>query len=106
MLLSLSALTSLDPASSLFASSLPLSAALLGLVQVGISQETPVKLFNAKPCFCHRLHGFPVLSNALRPALMAPWFAFGPSLWWEGPVVPFGFGAPLVSPSLHLTSQR
>lgn len=52
-----------------------------GAVQRGISQVTPVKLFNLKLPFCHLRQGLPVRSRARRPALMAPWLALGPSLW-------------------------
>lgn len=51
-----------------------------GAVQRGISQLTPVKLFSLKLPFCHLRHGLPVRSRARRPALIAPWFALGPSL--------------------------
>lgn len=50
-----------------------------GAPQVGIDHCTPVKDFKLKVAFSHRLHGFPVRSKARRPALMAPWFALGPS---------------------------
>src|SRR3569833_2031536 len=55
-------------------------ASLFSPVQRGISQTTPVKLLSLKPPFCHRRHGAPERSRARRPALMAPWFALGPSL--------------------------
>ena len=45
-------------------------------------QETPVKLLTANCLRPHLRHGFPDLSRARRPALIAPWFAFGPSLWF------------------------
>lgn len=48
--------------------------------QLGSSQETPVKLLTEKPFLCHFRHGVPVLSSALRLALIKPVFAFGPSL--------------------------
>lgn len=48
--------------------------------QLGSSQATPVKLFNWKPLRCHLRHGVPVLSRALRLALMKPVLALGPSL--------------------------
>lgn len=51
-----------------------------GAVQRGISQTTPVKLFNTKLPLVHFLQGLPDRSRARRPALMAPWFALGPSL--------------------------
>jgi hypothetical protein len=58
----------------------PLTLALGGAVQRGISQLTPVKLLSRKPPFCHLRQGFPERSRALRPALIAPWLALGPSL--------------------------
>jgi hypothetical protein len=51
-----------------------------GAVQRGISQTTPVKLLSVKLPFCHLRHGLPDRSRARRPALIAPWLAFGPSL--------------------------
>lgn len=60
-----------------------------GAVQRGISQTTPVKLLSLKPPLAHLRQGLPDRSRARRPALMAPWFALGPSLWADGrPVVP------------------
>lgn len=56
----------------------------LGARQVGTSHMMPVKLFNWKDLRCHLRHGAPVRSRARRPALMAPWLAFGPSLCAEG----------------------
>src|SRR3569833_2436965 len=53
-------------------------ASLFSPVQRGISQTTPVKLLSLMPPFCHRRHGAPERSSALRPALMAPCFAGGP----------------------------
>lgn len=44
------------------------------------SQTTPVKLLSVKPPTAHLRQGLPVLSRARSPALIAPWFAFGPSL--------------------------
>src|SRR5579862_6958241 len=61
----------------------PLSPSIfiaLGARHVGSCQMTPVKLFICRPFFNHFRQGFPVRSRALSPALMAPWFAFGPSL--------------------------
>jgi hypothetical protein len=52
-----------------------------GAVQRGISQTTPVKLLSVKLPFCHLRQGLPDRSRARRPALIAPWLAFGPSLW-------------------------
>jgi hypothetical protein len=46
----------------------------------GRSQDTPVKLFTLNVFRAHLRHGFPDLSKARRPALIAPWLAFGPSL--------------------------
>ena len=99
MLLSFSGFASLEAVFSLLTSSLA-SCLRVGLIQVGISQETPVKLFSGKPRLFHRRHGFPVLSRARKPALMAPWLALGPSLWCDGPA-PFGLVVVLGSPSLH-----
>lgn len=53
-----------------------------GAPQVGTDHWTPVKDFKRKVDFSQRLHGLPVRSKARRPALMAPWFALGPSLPW------------------------
>jgi hypothetical protein len=55
-------------------------AFLFGAVQRGTSQTTPVKLLSVKPPLAHLRQGLPDLSRALRPALMAPWLALGPSL--------------------------
>lgn len=55
-----------------------------GAVHRGISQETPVKLLSLKPPLAHFRQGLPDRSRARRPALMAPWFALGPSLWADG----------------------
>lgn len=77
-LLSSLTLVSLEPAESLFTSS-EKAAARLGARQVAMDHCTPVKLLIWKPRFSHRLHGLPVRSRARRPALMAPWLAFGPS---------------------------
>jgi len=46
----------------------------------GISQTTPVNDLSVKPPFCHFRQGLPDRSRARRPALIAPWFALGPSL--------------------------
>jgi len=62
-------------------SEIPSALVFGGAFQRGNSQTTPVKLFNLKLPFCHLRHGFPERSSALRPALIAPWLAFGPSLW-------------------------
>ncbi len=58
-----------------------------GALQREISQTTPVKVFSLNPPLAHLRHGFPERSSARRPALMAPWFALGPSLW-DGPAGP------------------
>jgi hypothetical protein len=52
-----------------------------GAVHRGISHKTPVNDFNLKPPLVHLRQGAPDLSRARRPALIAPWFALGPSLW-------------------------
>jgi hypothetical protein len=51
-----------------------------GATQRGISHKTPVNDFNLKPPLVHLRQGVPDRSRARRPALMAPWFALGPSL--------------------------
>ncbi len=51
-----------------------------GAVQRRISQLTPVKLFREKPPRVHFRQGLPDRSSARSPALIAPWFALGPSL--------------------------
>lgn len=51
-----------------------------GAVHRGTSQTVPVKLLSVNPPFVHLRHGLPERSRARRPALMAPWFALGPSL--------------------------
>jgi len=56
-----------------------------GAVHRGISQTTPVKLLSRKPPLVHFRHGLPDRSRARRPALMAPWFALGPSLCAAAP---------------------
>ena len=52
-----------------------------GVRQEGSSQTTPVKLFNWNDFRSHLRQGLPERSRARKPALIAPWFAFGPSLW-------------------------
>ena len=52
-----------------------------GALQRGISQTTPVKVLTLKPPLDHLRQGAPDRSSARSPALIAPWFAFGPSLW-------------------------
>lgn len=52
-----------------------------GAVQREISHSTPVKVLRRKPPLFHLRQGLPVRSRARRPALMAPWFALGPSRW-------------------------
>jgi hypothetical protein len=78
-LLSSLTLVSLEPAESLLTSS-EKAAERLGAFHEGTSHTTPVKLRRVKPFFSHLRHlNFPVRSRARRPALMAPWFALGPS---------------------------
>lgn len=63
-------------------SSAPGSGCFLGgAVQRGISHCTPVNVLSLKLPRAHLRHGLPDLSSARRPALIAPWFALGPSLW-------------------------
>jgi len=57
-----------------------------GAFQRGISHSTPVKLLTLKLPFAHFRQGFPDLSRARKPALIAPWFALGPSLCVAVPV--------------------
>jgi hypothetical protein len=81
----------------------------LGARQVGSCQVIPVKLFICRPFFIHLRQGFPVRSRALSPALIAPWFAFGPSLWvTSGAMVlaPVLFVNPLSVPSAAPSSLR
>lgn len=52
-----------------------------GAVHRWISHETPVKVLSWKLPLAHLRQGFPERSRARRPALMAPWFALGPSRW-------------------------
>lgn len=52
-----------------------------GAVQRGISHSTPVKVLRRKPPRFHLRQGLPERSRARSPALMAPWFALGPSRW-------------------------
>ena len=61
-----------------------------GAVQRGTSHKTPVKLFNLKPPLAHLRQGLPDRSRARRPALIAPWFALGPSLWYAPPARELG----------------
>lgn len=75
------------------ASVLPSSRAFGGAVQRGTSQTTPVKLLSVNPPRFHLRQGLPERSRARRPALMAPWFALGPSLW-TAPFVAFGSMVP------------
>lgn len=51
-----------------------------GARQLGTSQVTPVKLLSWNDLRSHLRHGLPDRSRALRPALIAPWLALGPSL--------------------------
>lgn len=67
---------------SLFTS--PLASMPLG--RVGAFQElkahvAPVKDLSCRPFFSQRRQGLPERSRALKPALMAPVLALGPSLW-------------------------
>lgn len=79
------ALVSLSPLSRAATLPSPFSGlAILWLRQVGSCQPTPVKLLRRRGCFSHFRHGAPERSNARRPALMAPVFAFGPSRWAAG----------------------
>lgn len=95
-----------------------------GAVQRGISHTTPVKLLTRKPPLAHLRQGAPDRSSARSPALIAPWLAFGPSLWYVPPfwrplgsIVPssnlgffFGPGLPLIlaigSPPLAAAALR
>lgn len=82
LLLLLLALLGLSEFPELFETSPSASMTFVfGARHVGNSQTTPVKVFRWKPDFAHFLHGLPVLSRARSPALIAPWLAFGPSLW-------------------------
>jgi len=86
MLPSRLALLSLSPVSR--APSLPSGSRSsffgLGVRQMGTRQNIPVKLFSSNGFRCHFRQGAPVRSSARRPALMAPWFALGPSLCGAG----------------------
>lgn len=80
----LASLLLLPVSSPFFASELTTSSANLGFggaLQVGTCHTIPVKLLRLKLLRSHFRQGFPVRSRARRPALIAPWFAFGPSLW-------------------------
>lgn len=66
------------------------SNSLGGAVQRGTSQTMPVKLLRTKPPFAHLRHGLPDRSRARSPALIAPWFALGPSLCPAAPDRAFG----------------
>lgn len=82
LLLLLLALLGLSEFAELFEMSPSASIAFVfGARHAGSSQTTPVKVLRRKPDFAHFLHGLPVLSRARSPALIAPWLAFGPSLW-------------------------
>lgn len=79
----LSSLTfvSLEPVESLLTSSAK-AELRAGAFHEGTSHTTPVKLRSLKPFFSHlRTLNLPVRSRARRPALIAPWFALGPSFW-------------------------
>lgn len=75
LLLLLSPETDTAPVSDI-SSSMPF---LVGAVQRGISQTTPVKLLRVNPPRAHLRHGLPDRSSARSPALIAPWFALGPN---------------------------
>lgn len=51
-----------------------------GAFHLLIPQVMPVKLLSWKVPLVHFRHGFPDRSRARKPALIAPWLAFGPSL--------------------------
>ena len=51
-----------------------------GVRHEGISQTLPVNDLILKPVLSHFLQALPVRSRARSPALIAPWFALGPSL--------------------------
>lgn len=51
-----------------------------GAAQVGTVHWMPVNDFSWKPALVHRLHGLPLRSSARSLSLIAPVFAFGPSL--------------------------
>lgn len=68
----------------------PLTVTLGGARQRGISHAVPVKLLMLKPPLAHLRQGAPERSSARRPALMAPWFALGPSLWAAAAPAPLG----------------
>lgn len=72
--------SSLEPELSLFTSPLKLELSLFGALHVPTSQLTPPMLLREKPLRSHLRQGFPDLSSARRPALIAPVLAFGPSL--------------------------
>ena len=59
-----------------------------GAFHDGIAHMLPVKDLRWSALRSHFRHGLPLRSSARRPALMAPVFAFGPSLWFGT-----GFGA-------------
>lgn len=78
----------LPPTASLFSLELSLFVSpfasspgvLFGVFHELIFHVIPVKLLSWRPFFSHRRQGFPERSSARKPALMAPVFAFGPSL--------------------------
>lgn len=74
------------------------TAFVFGARQVGTPHRTPVKLFSWNGLRSHFRQGLPVRSRARRPALIAPWLAFGPSLC-EPPPVPVGRAGPSGVPS-------
>lgn len=87
-LLSCVALRSPDELESLFTSPANSPLIFLCAAYVPAAHAYPVKLLTLKPVFCHFRVGLPVLSRARRQALMAPWFAFGPSLGAAGAALP------------------
>ena len=70
----------------------------MGAFHDGMPHIAPVKDFNCIGLRSQRRQGLPERSRARRPALMAPVFAFGPSLCVETGLVPAagpGFLVPL-----------
>jgi hypothetical protein len=89
------------------ASGLPATLDLVGAFHRGISHMAPVKLLMLKPVFCHLRQGVPDRSRARRPALIAPWFALGPSLWAVNPLMLFGVPlGSMVPSSLRSVSNK
>lgn len=69
---------SLEPVLSLLTS--PENESRVGAFHDGIAHIVPVNDLSWNGLRSHRRHGLPVRSSARSPALMAPVFAFGPSL--------------------------